>query len=236
MSENKVKILAERCRWSFDAVVDQFEEHIDRSVPNYTAGHELVCRYADFSLRDDSLVYEIGCSTGALGRRFLDWNRSRPSLRYVGLDVSPGMIETARRRGPADPRAAYLCEDAASFEFEPCTAVFAYYVFQFIHPAFRQALFDELYRSLEWGGMLIMFEKVRAPDARLQDYAMQIYNDFKQDKGFSEEEILNKAQSLKGVLEPFSTEGNLGLMQRAGFQDIVSVYKWVCFEGWVAIK
>ena len=47
---------------------------------------------------------------------------------------------------------------------------------------------------------------------------------------------LAKARSLKGVLEPFSREGNLGLMQRAGFVDIMSVFKYVCFEGFLAIK
>ena len=50
------------------------------------------------------------------------------------------------------------------------------------------------------------------------------------------EEIMNKAQSLKGVLDPFSTEGNLGLLKRAGFVDVMTVMKYVCFEGFLAIK
>ena len=28
----------------------------------------------------------------------------------------------------------------------------------------------------------------------------------------------------------------LDLMKRAGFVDIMTIYKWVCFEGWLAIK
>ena len=81
-----------------------------------------------------------------------------------------------------------------------------------------------------------MFEKVRGPDARFQDMSVAIYNDFKSKNGFSADEILNKTSSLMGVLEPFSTEGNLGLLRRAGFTDIMSVMKWVCFEGFLAIK
>ena len=50
------------------------------------------------------------------------------------------------------------------------------------------------------------------------------------------EDWIAKARSLKGVLEPFSTAGNLGLMERAGFVDIMSVFKYVCFEGFLAIK
>jgi tRNA (cmo5U34)-methyltransferase len=38
------------------------------------------------------------------------------------------------------------------------------------------------------------------------------------------------------VLEPCSTQGNLDLMKRAGFVDVMSVMKWACFEGFLAIK
>ena len=49
-------------------------------------------------------------------------------------------------------------------------------------------------------------------------------------------QIIYKSKSLKGVMEPFSTQGNLDLLKRAGFKDIVSIMKFVCFEGWLAIK
>jgi len=37
-------------------------------------------------------------------------------------------------------------------------------------------------------------------------------------------------------LEPFSEAANIDMLKRAGFVDILSVYKWICFEGFVAIK
>ena len=81
-----------------------------------------------------------------------------------------------------------------------------------------------------------MFEKVRFPDARFQDIMSQIYIDFKLDQGFSEIDIINKSKSLKGVMEPFSSEGNLQLLKRAGFKDIVTVFKYLNFEGFLSIK
>jgi len=81
-----------------------------------------------------------------------------------------------------------------------------------------------------------LFEKVRAPDARFQDYMGQVYKEFKLENGFTAEQILNKERSLKGTLEPFSEEGNLTLLREAGFTDIMSVFKWACFEGFLAIK
>jgi tRNA (cmo5U34)-methyltransferase len=47
---------------------------------------------------------------------------------------------------------------------------------------------------------------------------------------------VGKSRSLKGILEPFSTEGNLGLLRRAGFVDIAPVFRHLCFEGVLAIK
>jgi tRNA (cmo5U34)-methyltransferase len=81
-----------------------------------------------------------------------------------------------------------------------------------------------------------MFEKVRAPDARFQDISNQIYIDFKRSNGFSDSEILDKSSSLKSILEPFSTQGNIDLLKRAGFIDYMTIYKHVNFEGFIAIK
>lgn len=81
-----------------------------------------------------------------------------------------------------------------------------------------------------------MFEKVRYPDARFQDIMSQIYIDFKLDQGFSERDIVNKSKSLKGIMEPFSSNGNIQLLKRAGFKDIVTVFKYLNFEGFLSIK
>ena len=82
----------------------------------------------------------------------------------------------------------------------------------------------------------MLFEKVRANDARFQDIFSTLYNEFKIDNGYDLSEILSKTLSLKGVMEPFSSEANVDFMRRAGFTDIVPIQKYLCFEGWLAIK
>ena len=89
--------------------------------------------------------------------------------------------------------------------------------------------------SLTIGGF-IFFEKVRAPDARFQDIMTLIYNEFKIDQGYTGDEIIAKSRSLKGVLDPFSTQANYDLAKRAGFVDIMSIFKCISFEGFLAIK
>jgi hypothetical protein len=97
-------------------------------------------------------------------------------------------------------------------------------------------LIDKIYDSLNWGGAFIMYEKVRANDARFQDIISNLYMEYKLDQGYKAEEIISKAKSLKDVIEPFSTEGNMDMLKRAGFVDILTVQKYMNFEGFLVIK
>ena len=107
---------------------------------------------------------------------------------------------------------------------------------QFIPPRFRQEIINKIYKSLNWGGAFIIFEKLRASDARFQDIFSIIYNDFKLKNGFSSDEIVQKTRSLKGILEPFSDKRNLGLLKRSGFEDCIPIFQWMCFKGYLCIK
>ena len=114
--------------------------------------------------------------------------------------------------------------------------ILSYYTIQFIPPRHRQTIINKIYKSLNWGGAFIMFEKIRANDARFQDIFSIIYNDFKLKMSYSPDEIINKTKSLKGVLEPFSDFGNLGLLKRSGFKDIIPIFQWMNFKGYLSIK
>ena len=226
-----------RGKWSFDGnVADTFVDHVRQSVPLYDAGHDLIASISDYFVRDDSVCYEIGTSTGQLLRRLAEHHSHKPGARWIGIDAVEPMIDKARVHCAGVDNIELVADDALTFEYEKADLFIAYYCVQFIQPRNRQDLINRIYERLHWGGAFLMFEKVRGPDARFQDMSVAIYNDFKAKNGFSADEILNKTSSLKGVLEPFSTEGNLGLLRRAGFTDIMSVMKWVCFEGFLAIK
>jgi tRNA (cmo5U34)-methyltransferase len=160
----------------------------------------------------------------------------KPNTRWIGLDIEAAMVEKAREHCHDIANVTIGHEDVRLFSYEKSDLFVSYYCMQFVPPRDRQAIFDRIYESLHWGGAFMLFEKVRGPDARFQDILSTLYADFKSERGLSAEEILAKTRSLKGVLEPFSTEGNLGLMKRAGFSDIMGVFKYLCFEGFLAIK
>ncbi|MBX7059247.1 MAG: methyltransferase domain-containing protein [Leptospirales bacterium] len=236
MSRVGDEIEAPNAGWTFGGDVPRtFDSHVSRSVPLYNEGHDLILKVSDYFVGDGSLVYDLGCSTGELLRKLAARHSAR-SMQLIGVDREAAMVAEARSRGAEDPRITFVHEELTECELQPCDLVVAYYTMQFVRPAFRQELFDRVYRALRWGGAFLLFEKVRGPDARFQDILTGLYNDFKSERGFSSDEILAKTRSLKGVLEPFSTQGNLELLQRSGFKDCTTVMKYICFEGFLAIK
>ena len=230
-------ISAKRSGWSFsDDVADTFSSHVKRSIPYYQDGHELICYLSDFFVMPNSVVYDLGCSTGDLLKKLAQYNQHKPGVRWIGLDREKGMITHAEKNCGGLENVELNCADILACDFDRADMIVAYYTLQFIEERYRQALIDKIYQGLNWGGAFILFEKVGAPDARFQDMMSCLYREFKQRNEFSCDEILNKESSLKGVLKPFSTAGNLGLLERAGFVDVMTVMKYVSFEGFLAIK
>lgn len=230
---------AANANWSFgQGTALSFDGHVAKSVPLYELGHDLVVELSDFFVRPGSIAYEIGCSTGTLTLKLAQHNRHKAEARFVGVDIEPEMVEVASQKQAKAGigNIEFLLDDALNVDFAPADLIVAYYVVQFVPPSRRQVLIDRLYKALNWGGALIVFEKVRGPDARFQDIVTTLYHDWKLGQGYTPAEVIAKAQSLKGVLEPFSTQGNIDLLKRAGFQDITTIMKYVCFEGFLAIK
>jgi tRNA (cmo5U34)-methyltransferase len=232
-------LAAGNASWNFKGEVAQgFDAHVSKSVPLYYEGHQLIANLSDFFIKNDSLCYEIGCSTGELTLTLAKHNATKFDARFIGIDVEADMIKLAKKKQAQaqTKNVNFEVEDALQYEFESADLIVAYYTVQFIKPSQRQLLLDSIYKKLNWGGAFILFEKVRANDARFQDIMTSLYNDYKLTQGYSPEEIFAKSVSLKGVLEPFSTQANLDMMKRAGFVDIISIMKYVSFQGFLAIK
>lgn len=222
--------------WTFGGeVAKTFDKHIEKSVPGYLEGHDLITKLAPFFLGEQGArSVEIGCSTGALTKKICEKN-SRDDLQFDGIDIEENMIAHARATNPFS-NCNFEVADTLSYEMDNSGLISSYYTIQFINPAVRQQLINKIYQSLNWGGGFILFEKVRGPDARFQDIMQTLYTEYKMDQGYSEQEIIGKTLSLKGILEPFSTQANIDLLRRAGFQDINIIFKRLSFEGYLAIK
>ncbi len=236
MNNTGDSIIAKNANWTFGGDVSKkFDEHVSKSVPLYHEGHDLITKVSDFFLSDGSTCYDLGCSTGKLACMLKEHNKLK-NVKYIIIDCEKGMVEESHKRCANLGNITVMQSDLLDIEFEKTDLVISYYTIQFIKSKNRQVLFNRIFEALNWGGGFLLFEKVRGPDARFQDMMTAIYTDYKLDRGYTSDEILAKARSLKGVLEPFSTQGNMDLLKRAGFIDIMTIMKYVCFEGFLAIK
>lgn len=231
------KIISKNASWTFKKnVPKKFSHHIKKSVPYYNEMHNMICELSDFFLNEKSTYYDIGSSTGVLLNK-LSQRHLNKKVKLIGVESVMEMIVQAKKENlKKNKNIKYLNKDIMKIKLEKADLITSCYTVQFINPKHRQKLINKIYKSLNWGGAFILFEKIRASDARFQDIFAQIYLEFKLKNKFSTHEVINKQKSLKGVLEPFSEYGNLGLLKRAGFKDIIPIFQWFNFKGFLCIK
>ena len=231
-------IKSKNASWSFRGeVFKNFDKHIQKSVPMYEECRNLFLFLTDFFLQENSKIFDLGSSTGT----FLKMVSSRHDLKSkkikcIGMDSVKEMIKYAKINIKGRENVVFKNCNILKQNFKNSCIISSFYTIQFISPSKRQFLIDKIYKDLNWGGAFFMVEKVRGPDARFQDIFNQFYIDYKISKGYSANEIISKSRSLKSVLEPFSTKGNLDMLKRSGFKDILTVFKYGNFEGFLAIK
>ena len=163
-------------------------------------------------------------------------NNNKKICKFTGIDEIKDMCKISKKNNKKNKNVKISNIKIEKLKFKKSALISSFYTMQFIHPSKRQKIFNNIFKNLQWGGGFLVFEKVRANDARFQDMITQIYNDYKLNSGFNANEILSKSKSLQGVMEPFSSKANEDMLKRAGFKDIICVMKLLCFQGWLAIK
>jgi tRNA (cmo5U34)-methyltransferase len=230
------EIAPDHRRWTFGrGTPARFDDHVGKSVPGYHDGHALVEELSDFFVGAGGRVIEVGCSTGTLIGRLAARHEGAP-LEFLGVDVVAEMVELARERCQDRSNVNIEVVDGARVDYSDACFVVMYYTMQFIPAYQRGVLLTRMCREMRPGGALVLFEKTRLPNGPLQDLCNQIYETFKLERGFSADEVLGKTRSLRGILEPFTSAENAGLLRAAGFGEPHVLYRHLAFEGMLAVK
>jgi tRNA (cmo5U34)-methyltransferase len=219
--------------WTFgSATAAVFDQHAVRSIPFYGACHALVVDLADHLVRRGGTCYDVGCSTGTLTLLLAERLAARDA-RVIGIDRESDMVARARAR--VGRLADIVLGEIETVRFEPAAAIVAFYTLQFVPLPVRQQAVDRLRAALEPGGALIVFEKIRGATGREQAVQDELLRDWKVAQGFEEDEITAKAHSLRGVLVPQTSADNRTMLLRAGFSEVEPVFRWLGWEGVVAL-
>lgn len=134
---------------SYDRVAGEYVRLIYGELSHKPLDRELLDRFAG-RVRDLGQVLEIGCGPGHVARYL-----SERGVQITGLDLSPGMVEQARRLNPAidfvqgDMRSLPAADGALA-------GIVAFYSIIHIPRAEVTAVLRELRRALRPGGLLFM--------------------------------------------------------------------------------
>jgi tRNA (cmo5U34)-methyltransferase len=230
------KIKLKNKSWSFDSsLANEFDNHINKSVPLYKDLHWLCLQVSDYFIRKDSTVYDLGCSTGKLLKRLSIRHLHKKKIKFIGLDIINKMIQHAKKNNKRK-NINFLKRDLIKTKLKKNDFIISFFTIQFIEQKNRQKLINKIFKSLNWGGAFFFAEKIRSSGARNQEMTNEIYKNWKLDQGFSLSEVNFKTESLKGVLDPFTHSGNVAMLKRAGFDEINVISKYLNFEIYLAIK
>ncbi|MFP6307138.1 carboxy-S-adenosyl-L-methionine synthase CmoA [Helicobacter pylori] len=234
-------------RFCFDEkVAHVFDDMLERSIPYY---HEMLNLGAYFiaqNLKENiypkslpkplpkPLIYDLGCSTGNF---FIALNQQiQQDIELVGIDNSMPMLKKAQEKLKDFNNVRFECMDFLEVEFKEASAFSLLFVLQFVRPMQREVLLKKIYNSLALNGVLLVGEKIMSEDRILDKQMIELYYLYKQNQGYSHNEIAFKREALENVLVPYSLKENVALLESVGFKHVEAVFKWVNFTLLVARK
>ncbi|GAA7707233.1 carboxy-S-adenosyl-L-methionine synthase CmoA [Helicobacter pylori] len=234
-------------RFCFDEkVAHVFDDMLERSIPYYHEMLDLGAYFIAQNLKENihpkslpkplskPLIYDLGCSTGNF---FIALNQQiQQDIELVGIDNSMPMLKKAQEKLKDFNNVRFECMDFLEVEFKEASAFSLLFVLQFVRPMQREVLLKKIYNSLALNGVLLVGEKIMSEDRILDKQMIELYYLYKQNQGYSHNEIAFKREALENVLVPYSLKENVALLESVGFKHVEAVFKWVNFTLLVARK
>jgi tRNA (cmo5U34)-methyltransferase len=223
-------------QFEFDEeVASVFDDMLNRSVPFYKEMQRLSIDFACNFLSENDKVYDLGCSTAST---LIELSKHcSHNLKLIGIDNSSAMLNRAAKKAKAfGVEIDLINADLHDVNYENAKLILSNYTLQFIRPLQREKLVKKIYDSLEEKGIFIFSEKVISSNSTLNKQSIDEYYEFKKTQGYSEFEISQKREALENVLIPYTEEENKKMILDAGFSHCETIFKWVNFATFIAIK
>ncbi len=225
--------------FAFDATtVRVFDNMVSRSVPFYGEIQRMTAELAAEFGVPGSTLYDLGCSTGTTMVALESW--VEPTVRFVGYDNSPEMVERAREKLAATPsrrpREVRLGDLHQPFAVEDASVTVMLFTLQFVRPLHRERVIRTIADGTRPDGAIILAEKVIESDTLFNRLFIDNYYDMKRRHGYSDMEIAQKREALENELIPYRIEENRDLLLSCGFTKFQEFFRWYNFAGMIAVK
>lgn len=239
MEEKKTDQIIKEGKWTFNGdVTEVFDDMLERSIPQYHLIRQTCFDIACKFVKPSTTIVDLGCSRGeaiaGLVKKFGAYNR------FVGIEVSPPMLEAARERFKGYINTGIV--DIMEFDLRNgypsvrASVTLAILTIQFTPIEYRLRILSDIYKSTVDGGAFILVEKVIGNSADIDSLMVDQYYNMKKEKGYSQEEIDRKRLSLEGSLVPVTAKWNEEMLRMSGWSQVDCFWRWMNFGGWLALK
>lgn len=185
--------------WTFKnaGVADGFDAHVREQLPWYDLATDCVTHIVRHYLPESGVIYDIGASTGNIGRAIAPILTDRKAKLFA-IEESPEMAAKYNAPGTVE------CIDAYQASYQPFDVAVCFLVLMFMPVDKRKTLLDNLRRSLRKGGVIIVFDKVTPTCGYFGTVMRRLTMSWKLNNGARPEDIVAKELSLSGVQRPIT--------------------------------
>jgi len=220
--------------FAFDEkVVSVFPDMIKRSVPGYDTILKGIAMLAMKYVSSGSRVYDLGASLGAVSLT-IDQAVGPLDATIHAVDNSKPMINGLQDKLselPINNTIRPELKDVANINWQSCDLVVSNFTLQFMAREGRGVTCNQIFQSLNPGGVFVLSEKVTSSDL-LIDY----YHGYKKINGYSDREVAQKRQALEDSLRPDSVDQWTKRLLEVGFTSVEVWFRAFNFVSMVAIK
>ncbi|MCF6288124.1 MAG: carboxy-S-adenosyl-L-methionine synthase CmoA [Proteobacteria bacterium] len=224
--------------FAFDQqVADVFADMIKRSVPGYDAILQSIAMYCMQYGRDNSNIYDLGCSLGAVAITAAVATKDI-KCQIIGYDTSKPMIEKCQKivkKKQLQDKITIQQQNIVTISIENASVIVSNFTLQFIPKEQRLPMVEKIYQGLNQGGVFILSEKFDDDDVNAE-FLIQHYHAYKKLNGYSNKEIQAKRQALKDVLLSDSQSEIENRLKSAGFNTVIKWFQCFNFASFIAIK
>jgi tRNA (cmo5U34)-methyltransferase len=206
--------------WTFKSVeiADAFDAHVREQLPWYDLTTGIITHVARHYIPQGGKVYDIGASTGNVGRAIADTLEARNATLYA-IESSKEMCEKYQGGG------TIVHADATEYEFEPFDFCVCFLVLMFLSPAQRANLLCRLLNVINKGGAILIFDKCQSVGGYPSTIMQRLTLAGKITAGANPSDVIAKELSLAGAQRPLAPSEIP--------QTAIEVFRFGEFAGWL---
>ena len=209
--------------WTFrnKGVAKAFDNHVRESLPWYDLVSGAVAHTVRHYLPENGLMYDIGASTGNIGK-LIDESLTARKVSLISIESAAEMAEHFEAQGILE------IADCVTYDYKPFDVATIFLVLMFLTIDQRQTLIQSLIDKCRKGGAIIIVDKIETKANYIGTINRRLTLAGKVATGVSPEQIIAKELSLAGIQRP--------LKETELPESAESFFRFGEFAGWIIEK